>query len=575
VLAFWCFPSAGYIHSAFAFGHESHIYRSTIDGSQIPPGALLSFLQRGLSYVEIEASLRDSRDSSASAAVDTNGTAATLLDVHRILVSHQRTALIPSATNALDAGQNSAVAAANAVLASKSTPAMTGKGPASSHLPEEVRAADSTHGLPNGTHSAHAAEGSDLPNPGVGNAFGTVTGIERVPETEVLALRGHSSEVFCCRWNPRSSLLATGAGDGTARLWAVPQELPASSPGAAAAALTAAASPVVLKMDSDTLCAKTNNAFLSNHCTALEWNSSGSLLVTGSYDGIVRLWSEAGACVKSLARHVGPVLSTRWSPDGTNILSGSVDKTAIVWTPESGKEDGASVSENTYSFRAEVCSHHDGPVLDVDWRSDRSFSLCSTDNTISLWEIGAAEPQHVWRGHRDEVNEIRWSPSGTVLASCSDDFSAMLWTADASEPRQCLREHTKEVLSVRWCTESSSASSSSILATSSYDATIKLWNAETGSCTATLQAHADPVYAIAFSPDGRYLASGSFDRRVLVWSVASNKIVREYVGHGGVFELSWNAAGSRLAASFSNGVTTVLDPRQSAPLTSDADAMHD
>lgn len=49
--------SLGYIHTAFAFGYESHINKTTIDSSLIPPGALISFLQRGISYVQIESKL--------------------------------------------------------------------------------------------------------------------------------------------------------------------------------------------------------------------------------------------------------------------------------------------------------------------------------------------------------------------------------------------------------------------------------------------------------------------------------------------------------------------------------------
>jgi WD40 repeat protein len=53
----------------------------------------------------------------------------------------------------------------------------------------------------------------------------------------------------------------------------------------------------------------------------------------------------------------------------------------------------------------------------------------------------------------------------------------------------------------------------------SFDATVKLWDVEAGRCAATLIKHTDPVYSIAFSPNGEFMASGSYDRYINVWSM--------------------------------------------------------
>ena len=55
------------------------------------------------------------------------------------------------------------------------------------------------------------------------------------------------------------------------------------------------------------------------------------------------------------------------------------------------------------------------------------------------------------------------------------------------------------------------------LASGSFDKTIKLWRVETGECTRTMEGHSDGVFSVAFSPDGQYLASGS-DETVKLWS---------------------------------------------------------
>lgn len=51
--------STGFQHSAFAFAHESFLVRSNISGGNVPPGALVTFIQRGLQYIEVESHLNE------------------------------------------------------------------------------------------------------------------------------------------------------------------------------------------------------------------------------------------------------------------------------------------------------------------------------------------------------------------------------------------------------------------------------------------------------------------------------------------------------------------------------------
>lgn len=51
---------------------------------------------------------------------------------------------------------------------------------------------------------------------------------------------------------------------------------------------------------------------------------------------------------------------------------------------------------------------------------------------------------------------------------------------------------------------------------------MRLWDVERGVCVHTLTKHQEPVYSVAFSPDGKYLASGSFDKCVHIWSTQVN-----------------------------------------------------
>lgn len=258
--------------------------------------------------------------------------------------------------------------------------------------------------------------------------------VTRVHPSEVLALNKHASEVFMCAWNPiYTDLIATGSGDASARIWQM------GGPDA-----SSGCGPVrLLPHGTDP------NDRKNKDVTTLEWSSDGKLLATGSYDGVARVWSRNGALVHTLAGHRGPIFSLKWNRSGNFLLSGSYDQTTIVW--DVSMPNGHVVQQ---------FSDHEAPALDVDWKDDTTFASCSTDKRVLICRVGVEKPLRIYTGHIDEVNAVKWDPSGTLLASCSDDYTAKVWnvTTDQTEPMYDFKSHKAEIYTVKWYVGSSSTS---------------------------------------------------------------------------------------------------------------------
>lgn len=365
--------------------------------------------------------------------------------------------------------------------------------------------------------------------------------LDRTPEGQVTTLAGHTHEVFICAWSPTSSQLASGSGDFTARIWTIPDGPSGESQ------MSHMPEPIILHHLS-------NDKEKSKDVTTLDWNHNGSALATGSYDGQARIWSSTGELTATLTKHRGPIFSLKWNCTGDYLLSGSVDKTAIIWDVAT-----AGVKQQ-FAFHTE-------PTLDVDWRDEDSFASCSTDKMIYVCKLNETKYLKCFQGHRDEVNAIKWDPSGQRLASCSDDYTAKIWSMSDDNCIQDLREHSKEIYTIKWSPTgpgSNNPNANLVLASASFDSTIRLWDPATGTCLHVLDKHSDPVYSVAFSANGQYLASGSFDKCLHIWSVKDGTLRQTYRGNSGIFEVCWNAEGTKVAACFSEKILSVMDIRHDA-----------
>jgi WD40 repeat protein len=122
-------------------------------------------------------------------------------------------------------------------------------------------------------------------------------------------------------------------------------------------------------------------------------------------------------------------------------------------------------------------------------------------------------------------------------------MGALLGTIYEGNERNRLEGHESVVYSVSFSPDGKT------LASGSYDNTIKLWNVETGKEIRSLKGHKGEVISVSFSPDGKTLASGSLDKTIKLWNVKTGKEIRSLKGHeGGVYSVSFGPDGKTLAS---------------------------
>jgi WD40 repeat protein len=186
---------------------------------------------------------------------------------------------------------------------------------------------------------------------------------------------------------------------------------------------------------------------------------------------------------------------------------------------------------------------------------------------LAAW-LGAAilaPTQLSFHGHSGQVGSVVAGPGGTTLISVAEDpsirsrqhpdrgefCSIKLWDVATQTERVTLKGLTRDVWSVAFSPDGKT------LATGAEDMTIRLWDVRTAMEKGVLKGHTAGVSHVVFHPDGNILASASFDKTARLWDVSTGKELATLIGHGGrVAFVAFSPNGTRLATG--NGMTLKL-----------------
>jgi WD40 repeat protein len=151
------------------------------------------------------------------------------------------------------------------------------------------------------------------------------------------------------------------------------------------------------------------------------------------------------------------------------------------------------------------------------------------DGRIMLWDPTTGKPQHSIGRLEDAVTSVAWSPDQTKLVSAGADGRVMLWDPAVGRELDVLGEDNNAVTSVAF-----SPVDNDRLASGTVDGRVLLWNTQPNAIASdplTLHGGREPVWSLAFSPNGQTLAAGQEDGTTFLWNVESQVRLLRLSGH--------------------------------------------
>jgi WD40 repeat protein len=279
----------------------------------------------------------------------------------------------------------------------------------------------------------------------------------------------------------------------------------------------------------------------------MAFSPDGERLVSAGEDGTIKIWnSRTRKLIKGFPAHSDSVVGVAFHPDGKHLASRGADLTVKVW-------DLTATGQPVWTERCDATRKF-GTAYTLAFSPDGRLLATATDGVVKVWDLKNRQLLRSLPGHEFHTIPVAFSGDGR-LATGNWPKALTLWDPQTGTLLRTVPAHDSAAISAL-----AFSADGKWLASASYDRTVLLSDATTGGLLRKLLHPGNQVECVAISPDGRRLASGGEDKTVRVWDATTGREILVLRGHTDWCGcLAFSPDGHRLASASFDGTIRIWD----------------